>query len=365
MLGVLKHPLSALVFHFSQYTSRSNFRPCEAAFLARPSAEFRGYGSVRSVNVLVSPSNFCNLAHAYTQITGVRVHELKIHPKHLNVGFMLALMAVNQSESQPLYMAQVVQILRDMAGATTGDFDFADFKRRLRNTPFTVMQRRPLEQRMNLLESFLDLEGTSSCFNFGGGSVTVVDLSCPFVDENTACLLFNICLWIYLEGSSGTGKIIAVDEAHKVSTSPNHKAHTDTTQYLNTTPSSKILTDSLLTVIRQQRHHGARVIVATQEPTVSPRLIGLCSMIMIHRFTSPDWFAVLRRHVSIIREEGEADKILKLIIELRVGEALVSAPLGVLADSSTGTLEKLGLRLLRIKVRKRLTWDGGKSIVCV
>lgn len=131
---------------------------------------------------------------------------------------MLALMAVNQSQSPPLYMTQVVQILRDMAGAgATDDFDFVDFKKRLRETEFTKMQRQPLEQRMQLLESFLDLDGTSSCFDFESGSVTVVDLSCPFVDENTACVLFNICLWIYLEGSSSeTGKIVAVDEAHKV-----------------------------------------------------------------------------------------------------------------------------------------------------
>lgn len=88
-------------------------------------------------------------------------------------------------------------------------------------------------------------------------------------------------------------------------------------------------------------------------------------MIMVHRFTSPEWFAILRKHGSILREEGEADELLKLIIRLRVGEALVSAPLRVLADRSTGVLEKLGLRLLRIKARKRLTWDGGKSLVCV
>ncbi len=34
ILGSLRRPLSALVFHFGQYISRLTFRPCEAAFLA-------------------------------------------------------------------------------------------------------------------------------------------------------------------------------------------------------------------------------------------------------------------------------------------------------------------------------------------
>ena len=60
------------------------------------------------------------------------------------------------------------------------------------------------------------------------------------------------------------------------------------------TPASKALTELILSIIRQQRHFGARVIISSQEPTISPRLMDLCSMIMVHRFTSPEWFGVLR-----------------------------------------------------------------------
>lgn len=141
--------------------------------------------------------------------------------------------------------------------------------------------------------------------------------------------------------------------------------NTDTTQYLTTTPASKVLTESLLAAIRQQRHYNARVIIATQEPTVSPRLIELCSMIMVYRFTSPSWFAILQKHIPTPSGEGEAEELFNQIICLRVGEALAFAPLGLVGDGGAGTMMKLGSRLLRIKVRKRLTWDGGKTIVCV
>ena len=42
------------------------------------------------------------------------------------------------------------------------------------------------------------------------------DLSCPFVDEKTACDLFEMCLTIFLETRGDVGRIVALDEAHKV-----------------------------------------------------------------------------------------------------------------------------------------------------
>jgi hypothetical protein len=38
---------------------------------------------------------------------------------------------------------------------------------------------------------------------------------------------------------------------------------------------AKALTEVLLTVSSQQRHYGARIIISTQEPIISPRLIDL------------------------------------------------------------------------------------------
>src|ERR1700727_2990845 len=103
------------------------------------------------------------------------------------------------------------------------------------------------------------------------------------------------------------------------------------------TPASKDLTESLLRVTRQQRHYGARVIISTQEPTISPRLIDLCSMLIIHRFSSPEWFDLIRKHVSI----GDTDKaslenLFRRIINLRVGEALLFAPSAILNKQGEG-----------------------------
>ena len=56
---------------------------------------------------------------------------------------------------------------------------------------------------------------------------------------------------------------------------------------MNSSAEASVFTDTLLSVVRLQRHMGVRVIVSTQEPTISTDLLNLCSVTIVHRFTSP------------------------------------------------------------------------------
>ena len=69
-------------------------------------------------------------------------------------------------------------------------------------------------------------------------------------------------------------------------------------------PGSEILADYLEISIRIQRHKGVRVVISTQKPTISPDLIALCSITVIHRFTSPAWYAVLKKHINAVIVTG-------------------------------------------------------------
>jgi len=128
------------------------------------------------------------------------------------------------------------------------------------------------------------------------------------------------------------------------------------------TPGSKILTDYLTRVIRLQRHLGARMVISTQEPTVSTDLIALCSVTIMHRFTSPAWYAALRKHINVIEDD---DMIMQKIEGLETGEALVYAPNAVLGKTEDGSLIKATGRLLKLNIRDRVTHDGGESIMAV
>jgi hypothetical protein len=161
----------------------------------------------------------------------------------------------------------------------------------------------------------------------------------------------------------------------------------DNIQYMKDSIEARSFTDTLLSTVRLQRHLGARILISTQEPTISSDLLSLCSVTIVHRFSSPAWLRALQGHVAAAalgvqtNEEGAADNgedtgsavasrkfsLLHRIVCLRVGEALLFSASAVLGTAAAGSksprLERLGAGYLVIKVRDRLTEDGGKSVV--
>lgn len=181
-------------------------------------------------------------------------------------------------------------------------------------------------------------------------------------------------------------------------------------------PEASGLTDSLLSIVRQQRHLATRVVIATQEPTVAPEFLDLCNLTMIHRFTSPNWFATIKKHLAGVSDESKAGKeaaneLFRRIVELKTGQAILFCPTGLFAakkmetrgpdedngdwkkieadgtsgkaDSGPGTptegkfgvasgsgggpldghVVRLGPQFLHVQVRNRITVDGGRSIM--
>lgn len=151
---------------------------------------------------------------------------------------------------------------------------------------------------------------------------------------------------------------------------------------MNDSAEATALTSNLLSTIRLQRHLGTRVIISTQEPTISPALLDLSSLTIVHRFTSPQWLQSLKCHLagagSDLADGDDTDSTKKRsiskglfarIVNLSVGEALLFSPNAVVAleTSQDGevALKKLGSNFVKIQVRMRLTTDGGKSIMAV
>jgi DNA helicase HerA-like ATPase len=126
---------------------------------------------------------------------------------------------------------------------------------------------------------------------------------------------------------------------------------------------AKALNESLLTTIRLQRHYGVRVLISTQEPTLLTDLIALCSVTIIHRFSSPEWFAAIKRHIPM--HSNEYHETMEKIERLKTGMALVYAPAAALSIDKQGKLVNGVSQLLKLKVRKRVTNDGGMSVLAV
>ncbi|KAF4992394.1 hypothetical protein FGRMN_7206 [Fusarium graminum] len=336
--------------------------------------------------------------------------ELRINQSDLNTRRMLDLMAVSsiQGGGMPLYLHVVSRILRDMRISqqrSDSAFDYKAFRRAIDKEALTEGQLLPLQQRLETLESFMVKEQTLGTttpsaskkeskektkaashgieWNLDGGQLTIIDLSCPCVTADAACSLFNICLSLFLEQKATIGRVVALDEAHK---------------YMTESSDSHTLTESLLSVIRLQRHLGTRVVLSTQEPTISPKLLDLCSTVIVHRFTSPAWFTTLKRHLAGVSIGSEAEKkahdreistgqqrngvgsshsqmdiknedLFSHIVGLKTGEALLFCPSALvdvgavkLSDLES-SLVQLGSSTMKVRIRKRITADGGKSIM--
>lgn len=107
------------------------------------------------------------------------------------------------------------------------NFTFSAFEEILeyRKKSFHQNQAVGLEQRMALLQAFMnrgrDRRGPRDhrpkCSRFVAGQLTIVDLSDPFIDSTSACGLFEIVARLFVRADVGTGKVLVVDEAHKVS----------------------------------------------------------------------------------------------------------------------------------------------------
>lgn len=123
-----------------------------------------------------------------------------------------------------------MKILRDMARTNQGreTFNYNEFKRKIEDEEFVRGQARPLQMRLDVLESFFEpgtviskghkqpQKSISDIWQFEKGSLTIVDLSCPFVGPDDACALFNICVSLFLKDRTHAGRMIALDEEHKV-----------------------------------------------------------------------------------------------------------------------------------------------------
>jgi hypothetical protein len=266
-------------------------------------------------------------------------------------------------------------ILREMAVETQGlgAFDYAAFQTKLAATQFARGQDGPMRLRLDLLESFMKRrERVSRRFaarkeddflSGTAGTLTIVDLTDPVIDPDSACVLFDICLSVFIQ-QTACGKIVALDEAHNYMTEDGSSA--------------AAFTAKLLRTVREQRHQAVRVVVATQEPSINPQLLDLCSITMVHRCTSPAWFAVLKKHIAALYLQSlpssltagagataaggqQDDKALfKEIVMLKLGESLLFCPTAAVAVAGAG-IGRMEGGYVKLRTRQRVTGDGGKS----
>ncbi|KAF8665798.1 hypothetical protein AX16_000243 [Volvariella volvacea WC 439] len=349
-IGSLQRPLSGLVLHYGE--GGKDARPCEAAMVAIPT---RPGLQTPYVRIYVTASSLEHMRSLYLPLGNrVSVEPLYFEDRELDAQAFLTLMGVgSDSEQTPLYVEIILSILRELGQ----NFSYRLFYQKLieRKRMFNEMQQGGLAQRLSLVESFLARKPVGGS-RYAAGQITLVDLSDPFIDPATACGIFDILVRQFQRQQVDTGKVLVVDEAHK---------------YLGSSRAQVTLSKTLIDITRQQRHLGMRVILSTQEPTVvPPAFLGLCSILVLHRFSSPSWYEHIVRHLAARLQYNHT---FNQLVHLQTGQAMVVAPSGLKikpllnlgTDDPVPRVEQFGRSYMLVMTRRRVTKDGGASVLAV
>ncbi|KAF2641312.1 hypothetical protein P280DRAFT_517517 [Massarina eburnea CBS 473.64] len=126
-------------------------------------------------------------------------------------------------------------MLQELATKNAGglkEFDWASFRKDVEAVQLAKGQNKPMLMRLDMLESFLNLSGSSPKILTGKpGILTIVDLTDPVIDPESFCLLLDTCFLFFLSQTS-CGKSIALEEAHSYMT----ESSTTVVQFMNRLP---------------------------------------------------------------------------------------------------------------------------------
>jgi len=333
-INCLPQPLATVVFHYSQtqdykpeFTSMN--RPNDdASAVATLLADYHARPAALKDMVLLVPSGKLEARRA--EYPGLEVLPLKFASSELQAGHWRFLMGA--VGNQATYIRRLNQIMRAMRDDLTLDG--------LR----TAISEAGLPDNLNELANLrLDLAADyiedSICISdlIRPGRLLIVDLRDEFIEKDEALGLFVVLLQLFGDATyqgKFFNKLVVFDEAHKYIGSPD-------------------LVDGLISVVREMRHKGTSILVASQDPPSVPvSLIELSSQIILHRFNSPAWLKHIQKaNAALLNLTPEQ------LARLHPGEAFIW--------SSKATDPIFFREAVKVKLRPRATLHGGATKTAV
>lgn len=324
-LNRLPAPLGGVVFH---YSSDQSYVP-EFVSMRRPNAgpqadRLTAYGAaargIEDVVVLVPQAVLDRRRREYGD---VRVEPIALGPDELQLADWKLLMGI--AEGNQMYAKAMSLILGELRDELT----LKKLRDAIEESELGVAQKATALHRIRFAEPHIR-EGAHVAGLLRPGRLVVVDLRDDLIDKGEALSLFMVLLNRFTQATD-TGrkfnKIIVFDEAHKYMDDP-------------------ALTDAITEAVREMRHKGASIVVASQNPPSVPQeIIELSSVIVAHRFTSPAWLRHLQR-VSHAFGELKGSQL----TDLAPGQAYVWA-----AGNTRYQHPQ------RVEMRPRLTLHGGET----
>lgn len=333
-INMLPSPLATVIFH---YSPTQDYKP-EFTSMVSPNEETdqlsllkERYGAepvgLKDVLILTSASKLQERQAEYPHIEILPITFAASELKAMHWKFLMGAVG-----SQSMYLRQVNLVMRKLRERLTLD----DLLHGVEDSSLSDHLKDLARTRIRFAAEYID-DNRHLTDVIRPGRLIIVDLRDEFIEKDEALGLFVVLLQIFSEArfeGRSFNKLVVFDEAHKYIENPD-------------------LIAGLIEVVREMRHKGTSIMVASQDPPSVPvSIIELSSQIILHKFNSPAWL----KHIQ------KANAALNLLTpekmsQLGPGEAYVW--------SSKASDDGFTSGAMKIRCRPRVTRHGGSTKTAV
>ena len=335
-INLLPAPMASVIFHYSE---SMDYAP-EFTSMIYPNDEVRQLKKLKdiygaepdNINDVIMLCPIDKLEERQEEYPSIEIHPIAFHSTDLNVQDWMFLLKAVGNEST--YINQLRAIMR----ANRKNLNLNSLKQSVDASPLLSASQKALaQQRLSFAEEYID-DSRKLGSLLRPGRLIIVDLRDEFIDKDDALGLFVIMLNIFAGVKEYQGirfnKFIVFDEAHK---------------YMD----NKDLTSTIVTAIREMRHKGVSMMIASQDPMSLPtEIIELSSIMLMHKFNSPQWVKHVQKSITQLQTLSSSD-----MATLMPGEAYLWA--------TKSTDKGVTSRPMKISTRPRVTKHGGDTIKAV
>ena len=333
-INVLPSPLASMIFHYSptqdyapEYTSMINANSVEEEICILRERYNATPEALKDVLIL-TPRN--KVDKRRSEYPDIEVKPIAFSASELKAAHWKFLMGA--VGSQRMYMRQINQIMRELRDNLTMDA----FRDAIDSSGLSNNLKALAQTRLLFADEYID-DSQRLQDLIRPGRLIIVDLRDECIEKDEALGLFVVMLHIFSEATyqgSAFNKLLVFDEAHK---------------YIENVG----LVSELIDVVREMRHKGTSIMVASQDPPSVPvSLIELSSQIIMHKFNSPAWLKHIQKANSALGELTPDN-----MSQLGAGDAYVWS-----REASDDTFTR---GAVKIKCRPRITQHGGSTKTAV
>ncbi|WP_232027010.1 methylation-associated defense system ATP-binding protein MAD8 [Streptomyces lincolnensis] len=327
-INVLPHPLATVIFHYSksqdyapEFTSMVHPND-DSAQLAALKERYGAEPHALTDVLLLTPE--AQVDDRRAQYPGIEVHPLAFSSAELKAEHWTFLLGAVGNQST--YIKQIARTIRKHRNNLTLD----TIRQELASSRMPDHIKDLAEDRLDLAAEYID-DNVQLTSLIRPGRLVIVDLRDNLIQKDDALGLFVVLMQLFADARDGDrrfNKLVVFDEAHKYIDSPD-------------------LVAGLVESVREMRHKGMSILVASQDPPSVPvQLIELSNHIILHKFTSPAWLKHLQKANAAL-SGLTAEKL----AQLHPGEAYIW--------SSKATDPAFTYGAVRIQCRPRVTKHGG------